>query len=191
MLRRIGVALLGLCVAFTFSVVSSGCGTVLGHAKPQPINVTIYDREKGAIAPGDKDVQVFLDGNPIGNGSGTYEVDPKAEGHKFTVRTTDKREGNGGVTRDLMAGVVIADAFMLVFPILIDYFNGGMYSWKSNLTINLGTVPEISGMPTDTGRPSNATTGTGTPATPTTVTCATCGEKRPANNEACPHCGVK
>ncbi|MEZ0227121.1 MAG: hypothetical protein ACAI25_00730 [Planctomycetota bacterium] len=184
MLRRIGVGLLALVVAATFSVVNSGCGTVMGHAQPQPITINLN--------PDVSPVEVFVDGVKMGDKAGTFEVDPKRESHQFRITTQDGRQGNGTVTRELMPGVVIADAVMLLFPILIDYFNGGLYKWQSTLTINLGKAPESQGMPTDTGRPSNATTNTSnTNTAPTMVTCATCGEKRPANNEACPHCGVK
>jgi hypothetical protein len=183
MLRRIGVAFLGLVVASTCALVNTGCGTVMGHAKPQPITINLN--------PDVSPCEVSIDGVKVGDKAGTYEVDPRRESHQFRVTTPDGRQGNGTVTRELMPGVVIADAVMLLFPILIDYFNGGLYKWQPTLTINLGKAPDIQGMPTDTGRPSNATTTNTTNTQPTMVTCATCGEKRPANNEACPHCGVK
>src|SRR5262245_32220148 len=134
MLRRLGVLLLGLVVASTSALVNSGCGTVLGHAGPQPINIHLNPDDKADI---------FRDGIKVGDKSGVYEVDPKAESHKFNAVTADGRTGSGTVVRELMPGVVIADAFMLVFPILIDYFNGGLYKWREDLPVNLGKAPEV------------------------------------------------
>jgi hypothetical protein len=183
MLRRLGVYLLVTSLAFGSAVVNTGCGTVLGHADLQPINVQLSPDEKAVIK---------LDGMKVGEGSGTYPVDPKADSHSFRAETADGRIGSGGVQREIMPGVVIADAFMLLFPILIDYFNGGLYKWKTNLPINLGKAPDVQPQPTDTVRPLPSTNvNTQNPPEVQMVACPTCGEKRPVNSETCPHCGMK
>jgi hypothetical protein len=173
--------LLGLFMAVVFAsssaLVNTGCGTVMGHAGPQKINVHVNP---------DVPADVTLDGmQKVGAGSGTYEVDPKRESHNFTAATTDGRKGSQTVTRELMPMVVVADAFMLLFPILIDYFNGGMYKWPTDVGVNMGSQPAPTPPPPDP-TPSNIT-----PPAPEMVKCATCGELRPANSETCPHCGMK
>lgn len=179
MLRRLTTLLLCLVVASTSALMNTGCGTVLGHASPQPIHVQL-----NPDVPSD----IFRDGIKVGAKSDVYEVDPKAESHQFRAVTQDGRIGAGTVTRELMPGVVIADAFMLLFPILIDYFNGGMYKWKEDLPINLGKAPEVQPQPTDTVTQPNTTN---TSNDVDMIPCPTCGEKRPRNSEVCPHCGIK
>jgi hypothetical protein len=177
MLRRFGVLASGLVLALASAALNTGCGTVLGHAGEQPITLHLNPDD-----PAFKDAEVTVDGFVKGKFAGTYLVSPKAEGHKFDVRA-GQREGHGGVTREIMPMVVVCDAFMLLFPILIDYFDGGMWSWKPDLAINMGTAPAVEPQPTDTIRLPNSQ--------PEMVKCANCGEQRPANSEVCPHCGLK
>lgn len=180
MLRKLGSLALAMLLAVGSAALNTGCGTVLGHAEPQPIDVRLNPDDKATV---------FLDGIKIGEGSGTYPVDPKAEAHTFKVRTADGREGNGTTTREVMTGVVIADAFMLIFPIFIDYYNGGLYKWKNPIPINLGKAPEVEPQPTDTIRP--LPNGTNTSNQVEMRTCPNCGEQRPVNSDVCPHCGLK
>ncbi len=181
MLRRFGILAFGLLLALGSATLNTGCGTVLGHAGEQPITIHISPDD-----PTDKDAAVKVDGVVKGKGAGTYLVTPRAEGHKFDVLAADKREGHGGVTREIMPMVVVCDAFMLLFPILIDYFDGGMWSWKEDLVINMGTAPAVEPQPTDTIRQPNNNS-----QQPELVKCQNCGEMRPVNSETCPHCGLK
>src|SRR5271155_4448240 len=131
MLRRFGtLALVSLIAA---STVTSGCGTILGYAGTQPVNVHVRTLE----GSDDKTADVLLDGLPVGKGTGTYQVDPVRQSHNFVAKTQDGRTAGGAVVRDLMPLVVVCDAILLLFPILIDYFDGGMYSWKPDLVLNL------------------------------------------------------
>ena len=180
MLRRFGVVVFGLLLALGSAVLNTGCGTVLGHAGDQPITLHLNPDD-----PSFKDAEVKVDGFGKGKFAGTYLVTPKAEGHKFDV-TLGEKEGHGGVTREIMPMVVVADAFMLLFPILIDYFDGGMWSWKPDLAINMGTAPTVQPQPTDTIRQPNNPN-----AEPESYRCPNCGEKRPVGSDVCPHCGLK
>jgi hypothetical protein len=192
MLRRLGALGLAVLMAFGSAVVNTGCGTVLGHAGPQPIAIHINPEEKA---------HVFLDGVKVGDGSNTYEVDPSVDSHKFSATTDDGRTASGGVQREIMPLVVVCDAFMLLFPIFIDYFDGGMYSWKPSIVMNLGKAPEVQPQPTEMiGKGMNGNTGSRPPSANTSSDtstqiemkpCPYCGEPRPVNAETCPHCGLK
>src|SRR2546430_6667473 len=111
---------LGFVVASSLVVLSAalnaGCGTVMGHADLQDVTIQ--------LSPDEKDAEVKINGVKAGNGSGKYKVDPKRESNRVEVTTQDGRQGHGAFTREVMTGVVIADAVMLLFPIYIDYFDG-------------------------------------------------------------------
>jgi hypothetical protein len=176
MLRRLIALMLATTFALGSAALNSGCGTVLGHAAEQPITINMVPKEPEAT--------VMLDGKEVGKGPNTYMVRPTDDAHQFRVSTQDGRTGSGTVQREIMPGVVIADAFMLVFPILIDYFNGGLYKWKPDLNINLGKMPE-------TQTPAMDPTPTSKPPVDEMRPCPTCSEMRPVGSAVCPHCGMK
>jgi hypothetical protein len=189
MLRR-SLVVLASVVFTTLALGSTGCGTIIGYSGPQNVDITILDADRKPMTKNDK-ITLLMDGRPIGEGPGTYQMDPKFESHKFEVRTGDGRQGGGGATRTVMAGVVVADAFLLIFPIFIDYFDGGMYSWPTAITINVGRAPDVNPQPTDTITRPNGNPNPNTTNTVQMYKCPTCNEDRPVNSETCPHCGMK
>ncbi|HZU97758.1 MAG TPA: hypothetical protein VFF73_13745 [Planctomycetota bacterium] len=179
MLRRSTRRLLAATAAGLLSAAfHGGCGTVLGHSEPQPINVHVNP---------DDPAEIRIDGIKQGDKGGTFLIDPKRESHHFFAKTADGRTGSGAAQRDVMPGVVIADAIMLIFPILIDYFDGGLYSWNPDVVINLGKPPEQTPPQTD---PTTTSTDAKTDQQkPAVKKCPFCGEDRPVNLEKCPSCG--
>jgi hypothetical protein len=185
-MRQPVLACLALAATVAFgSVATSGCGTVLGHSDPQPVSIRIN--------PDNPDAVVKINNAEVGKGSGTYKVDPKRESSTVEVIAPDGTGGRGAVFREVIPGIVIADAFMLLFPILIDYSDGGLYKVSTDITVNLGKL-NIQSTPSE----SPPATPVATPKDPTTPAastemknCSFCGEACPKNATTCPHCGQK
>jgi hypothetical protein len=179
--RRVGlvVALLAI-LASAFA--NTGCGTVLGRNGLQDLDVSLN--------PEDPEAQLRVNGVVIQKGERRVKVDSARESNTIEVTCPDGKIGKGTVTREVNPGIVIADAFMLIFPIYIDYANGGMYRMQRDMTINLGKT--FTPDPTPASNPEPAkTTKTNVPTATETKACGTCGEQRPVTAESCPHCGMK
>jgi hypothetical protein len=176
----------GLAVALAVAPFALGCGTVLGHAGMQDIAIH--------LSPDDPSAEIKINGNVAGKGSGTYQVDSMRDGNTINVACPDGKVGAGGVHREIMPFVVIADAFMLIFPIYIDYADGGMYSLAHEITINLGKPADTSSNQNDfqPGKTSNIPgNGNGNGGQQELKPCPFCGEMRPTNAANCPHCGQR
>lgn len=201
-MNRHAVAAAGLAVSLALAPLAMGCGTILGHAGLQDLKVNIVTEDSRVPTDVIKDCDVSVNGNPQGKGPGVYKIDSRQNGNKVDVKLNVnglKIQGTGNATREVMSGVVIADAIMLLFPIYIDYADGGMYSLPQEMTIHLGVVGDTSSSSVDfPGGRTNTTNsfqGNNNPSntTPTSTQeskpCAFCGELRPVNAANCPHCG--
>ncbi len=199
MVKRLAV--FGLLSALVLAPLAMGCGTIMGKAGLQDIKIDLNASDPAITDDVIKNATVFVNDVKVGNGPGVYKVDSRKNGNPIRIETMingRKVTGAGNATRDIMPFVVVADAFMLIFPIYIDYADGGMYALPEQKTINLGIAPDATASQPDfpNGR-SNAVnnfqnppaTGTSTPTNTDAKPCPFCGELWPANEPNCPHCG--
>lgn len=194
----------GFVASLALAPLAMGCGTIMGHAGLQDLKLNITAEDPRIPQDLIKDADVSVNGNPQGQakGPGVYKVDSRSNGNKVEVRMNVnglRIQGTGNATREIMPLAVVADAFMLIFPIYIDYADGGMYRLQEEMTVHLGIVGDTSTTTTDfPGGRTNTQNGfydkngsnTSQPTnTDTMKPCPFCGEPRPSSAVNCPHCG--